>query len=482
MIAVGIILNHGQKENWMGEEKDKILRIFYPLSSQLYYIYCKKYKVEHSKNYRILQSLETRENVHLNYQKHFCKKTSIILFVLLCIQFLSILNQLLSYNKTQIYETNRVQRPSIGEGSDELHFIITGEHKESKEQWSLEISELNTERDYTIEEFDQLIEKQIPALESIILQENEDFGRISSDLNLVTKLPRTKIQIQWSITDLNYLYWDGRKKEENIPEEGVKTTIIGTCSYKDYSYLHEISLTLYPRDKTEEERILEDVRAQLEDSKRKNKEEDYWELPDETGNYSLKWKERKEDTSITFIALSIAMVGILWIYYDKNLESKMTERNEQLRLDYGEMISKFTLYIHAGMTIKQAFTKLVSEYVEQNESIEKRKRYVYEEMKFTLHELQLGVSEPIAYERFGRRIALLPYLKFSTFIVQNLKKGNRGLTEILMREAMEAIMERKELTKKLGEQAGTKLLLPMMLMLVIVMAIIMIPAFMSFQL
>ena len=41
--------------------------------------------------------------------------------------------------------------------------------------------------------------------------------------------------------------------------------------------------------------------------------------------------------------------------------------------------------------------------------------------------------------------------------------------------------ERKGLAKKLGEEAGTKLLLPMMMMLCIVMVIIMIPAYFSFM-
>ena len=41
--------------------------------------------------------------------------------------------------------------------------------------------------------------------------------------------------------------------------------------------------------------------------------------------------------------------------------------------------------------------------------------------------------------------------------------------------------ERRNLAKKLGEQAGTKLLFPMMLMLLVVMVILMVPAMMSFS-
>jgi hypothetical protein len=46
---------------------------------------------------------------------------------------------------------------------------------------------------------------------------------------------------------------------------------------------------------------------------------------------------------------------------------------------------------------------------------------------------------------------------------------------------MEAFEERKETAKRLGEEAGTKLLIPMMIMLVLVLVIIMVPAFQAFK-
>jgi hypothetical protein len=45
---------------------------------------------------------------------------------------------------------------------------------------------------------------------------------------------------------------------------------------------------------------------------------------------------------------------------------------------------------------------------------------------------------------------------------------------------MEAFEERKEAAKRLGEEAATKLLIPMMIMLIIVFLMILVPAFWSF--
>ena len=90
------------------------------------------------------------------------------------------------------------------------------------------------------------------------------------------------------------------------------------------------------------------------------------------------------------------------------------------------------------------------------------------------------MPEAEAYERMGRRCGLSVYKTFATLLVQNLRKGNREILDMLERESQEAFENRKRRAKILGEQAGTKLLAPMMLMLVIVFVILLYPAGSSF--
>ena len=52
---------------------------------------------------------------------------------------------------------------------------------------------------------------------------------------------------------------------------------------------------------------------------------------------------------------------------------------------------------------------------------------------------------------------------------------------LLEQEAQNAFEERKHAAKRYGEEAGTKLLFPMMLMLGIVMVILLVPAVLAFQ-
>lgn len=102
-------------------------------------------------------------------------------------------------------------------------------------------------------------------------------------------------------------------------------------------------------------------------------------------------------------------------------------------------------------------------------------------MIITNHEILDGESERLAYQKFGERVDLGEYQRLIRILLQNLQTGSRGLCKLLEQESENALEERKALTCKLGEEAGTKMLLPLMMMLGIVIAIIMIPAMLSFQ-
>ena len=147
-------------------------------------------------------------------------------------------------------------------------------------------------------------------------------------------------------------------------------------------------------------------------------------------------------------------------------------------MDYPEIVNKLALYMGAGMTIRNAFIKMGEDYKKYRKE---RRRYVYEEILITCNELQSGRSEMDAYDHFGKRCQDSVYMKLCTLLTQNIRKGSNDLLHMLRQEADNAFAERKSLAKKLGEEAGTKLLFPMIMMLCIVMVIIMIPAYFSFM-
>ena len=151
-------------------------------------------------------------------------------------------------------------------------------------------------------------------------------------------------------------------------------------------------------------------------------------------------------------------------------------------LDYAEVVNKLLILLGSGMSLKQAWNRIAARYLDKRDKRKGSERWIYEEMAITNYEIQDGESERIAYQRFGERTGVGAYYRLVRILVQNLQTGSRGLCQLLEQEAESALEDRKALAKKMGEEAGTKMLLPLMMMLGIVIAIIMVPAILSFNL
>ena len=192
-----------------------------------------------------------------------------------------------------------------------------------------------------------------------------------------------------------------------------------------------------------------------------------------------------EPVEMDYRGLIVIVMGILTgvllcaLEKQKDDEAKK-ERQKQMLLDYPEVLNKLTLYLGAGMTLKRAWWKIVTDYEAQREVW--GERFVYEEMKQTCYEMESGIMESESYERFGRRCERQEYIRLGALLSQNLRKGGKGLGQLLKTEAIQAQEERKAHAKRAGEEAGTKLLLPMFLMLAVVLVIVIVPAFLSVQL
>ena len=66
-------------------------------------------------------------------------------------------------------------------------------------------------------------------------------------------------------------------------------------------------------------------------------------------------------------------------------------------------------------------------------------------------------------------------------LLGSLEKGTKGVGIRLEEESRSAFEQRILQAKKIGEEASTKMMLPLMLMMLIVMGIVMLPALIQFQ-
>ena len=174
------------------------------------------------------------------------------------------------------------------------------------------------------------------------------------------------------------------------------------------------------------------------------------------------------------IPLLLMLMGFVLFFAGPKIEKKeqKKKREESLKKEFPEFALKVSMLIRAGFSPKASLERMANGYPGR-----KKKSVLMEEVITTLREMESGVPEIQAYENFAARCGLLEVIRFSGLLIRDIKRGSSCLSEELKEESRKAMEAQKEIIKKRGETAGTKLLFPIMLFLLIVMVIILYPAF-----
>ena len=374
--------------------------------------------------------------------------------------------------------------------SDESGFSIVGRNSqgEGEREEKLKVQVGGTEetmnvtveeQEYTQEQLEKTFQSAGEKLEVLVLGENESLDEVRSNLKLISAIPDTGISVSWELENHDVMNQQGELKTENLPDEGILVKLTAVMSYKEEMSENIFFARLYPPQLSQTEKLLKKLDEEIERLDEETKEEEYLKLPSNVDGIPVIWKYRRNFRAAGLMLIGLAMALFLYAAEQEKQKDRKKKRELQMALDYPQMVSKLTLYLGAGMTIRKAWYQIAEDYEYQRE--EKGEREVYEEMIYTMHEIQGGGSEGECYEKFGERCALPVYKKFGAMLSQNLKKGTKGLAPLLRQEADNAFEERKSLAKRLGEEAGTKLLIPMFLMLAVVLVMIVVPAFFSIQ-
>lgn len=374
--------------------------------------------------------------------------------------------------------------------SDESGFSIVGRNSqgegEREEKLKVQVGDMEEtmnvtveEQEYTEEQLEKTFQSAGEKLEALVLGENESLDEVRSNLKLISAIPDTGISVSWELENHDVMNQQGELKTENLPDEGILVKLTAVMSYKEEMAENIFFARLYPPQLSQTEKLLKKLDEEIERLDEETKEEEYLKLPSNVDGIPVIWKYGRNFRAAGLMLIGLAMALFLYAAEQEKQKDRKKKRELQMALDYPQMVSKLTLYLGAGMTIRKAWYQIAEDYEYQRE--EKGEREVYEEMIYTMHEIQGGASEGECYERFGERCALPVYKKFGAMLSQNLKKGTKGLAPLLRQEADNAFEERKSLAKRLGEEAGTKLLIPMFLMLAVVLVMIVVPAFFSIQ-
>lgn len=415
-----------------------------------------------------LQTLEPAGNTQERQKDYVIKKLSICSMIVGIGVIFSIALWIKDGIETEIVD-NSIERNLYGDGSKKVSLIA----EDGDEEYciSLDIEE----KSYTDEELMQMIETALPDLERSILGENESIDKVAYDLRLVKSVDGYPFDVEWRV-DEEYLDYEGHLVKDRL-DAPVPVELTAVISCGSFALEHTFSMMIC--SKAVQPGKAELMERQISEQESNSRSDKKVTLPSEIGGQKIHWSYKRSYRGLLLLAATPLLVLLVYFGRDRDLHRQVEDREEQMRLDYPEIVSSLALLIGAGMTVPNAWMKIAGDY-KNRKAQTGRKRYAYEEMLLTIYEMESGVSQMKAYEHFGRRCRIPSYNKLATLLSQNIRKGAANLPLLLREESKDAFEERKHLARSMGEKAGTKLLVPMMMLLGITLVIIMVPAFQTY--
>lgn len=328
---------------------------------------------------------------------------------------------------------------------------------------------------YRPEELEQSFQDGFAYLEAEMLGENKALGQIQKSMNLLKSIPDSGLTVTW-YSD-NYELIDEQGNVNNVWLEKEETVyLILELSYEDTVQTREYEIVIQPKQMTEAEQEERNLQLAIEEILQETRYDKEVLLPTELQGMRISEKQTGPDTAWVIILLGMVVSGMLWFRQKEELQNQIKKQNEDFQKSYPYLVNQLVLYIGAGTTLQGAFERIIVQY----ETGKKKKDFLYKELSIMWNEMRSGISQEQAYINLGKRIGLPSYLKLTTLFVQQIRKGTSGIILQLEQEEHDAFEYRKEQAKRLGEEAGTKLLLPMILLMLISMVIVVCPAMMNF--
>lgn len=449
--------------------KKQKANIFYKAAMFLYKQACiKKLPLFASRQVEMdLLQLNPGENIQYVKTEYYVKKMSMALVMLLLGGLFGLMAKLSAGGKILLRDDGSIPRSSYLEEPVKLQ--VTAQMEDSSHVFSVEL----WPRRLTLKETGALADSLLEQLPVLILGKNESLTHVTQNLVLAEEYDGFPFSVEWKSSRPDLLDSAGTVRNSGETESAELTVRL---SYEDYEREEILKVTVVPPELTVEELRYRELEEYLISAELDSRENEVWRLPEQWEGSKITWSQQVEDNSLLLWVAAIGVTVLVYWMSDRDLHQQLEKRRQGLRREYPDLVHRLALFVGAGMTVRGAFQKIAVDYEKTREETGMKKP-AYEEMLRTCRELQSGVSEGAAYEHFGRRTGQQEYIRLSTLMMQNLKRGNSTLLERLREEADKASEEKLMESRRLGEEAETKLLVPMVMMLAVVMVMIMVPAF-----
>ncbi|HBY19572.1 MAG: hypothetical protein A2Y24_03575 [Clostridiales bacterium GWE2_32_10] len=327
----------------------------------------------------------------------------------------------------------------------------------------------------------QVVDRIINVLnQDFIKGDNESLSEVSKKLKLITENDYGAI-VTWTTNSENIDITTGEVLRKPKGEGNINARLTLKVSKNKVIKQKVFQLCILEDTKIKQQREIDEAYKSLDKIMKKvNKagDTDYIELPDKVNKLAVSWdtykvtQKEKDDRVGIFIIGMIVIFGIVYKKY-KQIDEKIIKRKQQIELEFCEFLNKFVLFIEAGLTISGTLDKITKNATKND--------YLYLELKRLHNDINSGVYEIDAYNNFAKRCNSIYINKFVSNVTQSIKKGNSGLKSSLKEILKETWENRKNMAKKRGEEASTKLIFPLVIIFLAIMLLIIYPAIISIK-
>ena len=412
-------------------------------------------------------------------------------------------------NRDSIYVApHKIARSTYGTGKRSYSINIDAINLKNNMDFDISVSS----KRYTREKADEKFAEKINEIKTVLLGNNVDFYNINTKLNYKTTFDDgikvsykfyplydeesgstirfatdSNIEFEYYKKYQNLIDGSGNVHNENFGSYEFCTGYIeyqlqamvndSDTSYKSEKYV--IPIKVVAKELSAEESFENSFKKEVTAIDKDSINEDTIDLPTTVNDFRIVYNDKMNLSFLLMPLLGIVVAGLLNVRDKEKIKEEIKNRKRRLELDFSQIVSKVLLYVSSGMTVRNSFIRLADIYRSELKKGDAKSSVAYDEIVVARNKLLNGYNEINAYEEMASNIGMRTYTRFLNIIIQSIKTGNKDLKSILNMEVQDALYERKQKAKKMGEEAATKLVLPLMMMLGIIMVVIMVPAFMG---
>lgn len=175
------------------------------------------------------------------------------------------------------------------------------------------------------------------------------------------------------------------------------------------------------------------------------------------------------DITGIFAGIGLGVLIAFFSYFD--IINQVKKRHLLVAMDLPDLTNKLLILSGAGLSLQAAIIKVAKEM--------KAETPLYIELEHCVKLMENGTTAEVALERLCIKCNMPEIRRFVAVIIQNLYRGGSDVLLALQDIGKELWENRRAAAKRIAEEAGTKLLFPMMLMLLAVILMVAVPALMT---